>query len=274
MSWRKKKKQIRDVKHKAIIIICLMFTAVLGLLVFACFKIFNKGDYYKVESRVENVKNNTISDSNYETAGWLRIQGTDIDLPILYSEDKYEDFPVEIEDFVWTRNSDKKFSELITVTGHNIFNLSAKPKIKSSSFHRFEELMAFVYYDFAKDNQYIQLTWDGKDYIYKIYAAGFVNQTDITFFPEYTSMTKENIELEKEIIRDSSIYDYDVDVNENDKVISLSTCTRFFGIDGNVEFYVSGRLLRDGEKIRHYKVTKNSNYNEIEKILKGDEGNE
>ncbi len=276
MSWKKKKKQINRTKHKVTLIVGLMFAVVIGLVIFLCFRIFNNtSNNFKVESRVKQLEEAQKKNSkDYETIGWLRIQGTEVDLPIIYSEDTTADFPVELENYVWTKNISKEFSGHISILGHNIFNLSAHPKIKSNSFHRLEQLMAFVYYDFAKDNQYIQLTWDGKDYVYKIFAAGFVNTVDASFFNRYGTPTKETIKFEEEFVKKTSLYDYDVEVDENDSLISLSTCTRFYGSNSGLEFYVTGRLLRDGEKIEHYKVTKNSNYNEIEKKLKGDEENE
>lgn len=272
MSWRKKKKQINHVKHKVKLIICLMFAVVIGLIVLLGFKIFKPRTTFKVESRIENVeKIGDIKDSKYEAIGWLRIQGTDVDLPILYTDDKKNDFPVEVEDFVWTNNITKKFTKQINISGHNIFNLSSHPKIKSDSFHRLEQLMAFIYYDFAKDNEYIQLTWDGKDYVYKIFYVGFLSEVDGAYIYGYNDITDEQLKLEEKVFKDTSFYDYDVDVDVNDKIITINTCTRFYGVDSDVEFYVAGRMLRENEKIEHYKVTKNSNYNEIEKKLKGDE---
>lgn len=272
MSWKKKKKEINRAKHKVKLIIGLMFAVVLGLVIILGFKIINQDDYFKVESRIDELKKTEIyKDSKYEKIGWLRIQGTEVDVPVLYTDASDSNYPVELEGFVWTSNTSKEFKRQINISGHNIFNLSAKPKIKSNDFHRLEQLMAFMYYDFAKDNEYIQLTWDNKDYVFKIFSVGFINKTDASFIVSYEDATNEEIKTEENIIKKYSFYDYDVDVNENDKIITLTTCTRFYGVDSNVEFFVVGRLLRDNEKIRHYKVTKNSNYNEIEKKLKGDE---
>lgn len=271
MSWRKKKKQINSVKHKVKLIVGLMFAVVIGLIIFLGFKILGPKDNFKIDSRVESVKKTKIANSSYEAIGWLRIQGTDIDLPILYNEDKSIDFPVDVEKFVWTNNRTKDFTRQINISGHNIFNLSKHPKIKSNSFNRLEQLMAFMYYDFAKDNQYVQLTWGEEDYVYKIFYVGFVDVISAAHINSFQDTSDENIKLEEEILKKSSFYDYDIDVNEKDKIITLTTCTRFYGVNSDYEFYVVGRMLRDDEKIEHYKVTKNSNYNEIEKILKGDE---
>lgn len=275
MSWRKKKKEMTNIKHKARLIICLMFAVVIGLIIFLTIKIVKNNEYYKIDSRIEKVNNSKpYENSSYKTIGWLKVQGTNIDVPILHSNNSEENFPVELEDFVWSNNYDTKFHNKINIEGHNIFNLSKKPKIKSELFHRFEELMGFIYYDFAKENKYIQLTIDGKDYIYKIFSVSFINKADTTSFPLHDEYTQEEIKSQIELFKDTSLYDYDVDVREDDKLISLATCTRFYGVDENVKFYVNGRLLRDGEKINNYGVTKSKLYKEIENVLKGDETNE
>ena len=276
MSWRKKKKEMRKIKHKAILIICLMFAVVIGLIILLTLRIIkNNTGYYKIDSRVEELnKEKPIENSGYKAVGWLKIQGTDIDLPIVHSEDQYEEFPVQLESFVWSRTDVKKDNTYFDIVGHNIFNLSAKPKIKSDMFNRFEQLMAFAYYDFAKNNQYVQLTIDDEDYIYKIFAVSFIDKSLATFFPTRGNPDESMIKNLIEIYENESLYKYDVDVNENDKIISLSTCTRFYGADSNKDFYVVGRLLREDENINHYKVAKNNNYKKVEKILKGDENNE
>ena len=38
------------------------------------------------------------------------------------------------------------------------------------SFNNFENLPSFLYYDFAKDNKYIQYSDEKNNYLYKIYA--------------------------------------------------------------------------------------------------------
>ncbi len=273
MSIRKKLREMRKIKHKAILIVCLMFAVVIGLVILLTLRIIkNNTGYYKIDSRVAELKNEKpIEDTGFKTIAWLKIQGTDIDLPIVYSEERYEEFPVQLESFGWARRNFDKSSNYYDITGHNIFNLSSTPKIKSDMFNRFEQLMAFVYYDFAKNNEYVQLTIDDEDYIYKIFSVSFISKGVTSFFPNKSDASTDDINKLIKVFKDSSLYEYDVDVNTSDKIISLSTCTRFYGIDGNVEFYVAGRLIREDEKINHYKVSKKENYKKVEKILKGDE---
>jgi len=276
MSWRKKKKEMKKIKHKAILVICLMFAVVIGLIILLTLRIIkNNTGYYKIDSRVEELKNEKpIENSGFKTVGWLKIQGTDIDLPIVYSKNPYEEFPVQLESFGWSRNELDKNGNYYDITGHNIFNLSATPKIKSDTFNRFEQLMAFIYYDFAKNNEYIQLTIDDEDYVYKIFSVGFIDKSLASFFPTNSNVDEEQMKNLIKMFNKKSIYKYGIDVNEKDKIIVLSTCTRFYGANDNMEFYVFGRLLRNDEKYNHYSVARKNNYKEIEKILKGDENNE
>ena len=69
----------------------------------------------------------------------------------------------------------------------------------------------------------------------------------------------------------TSFYDFDVDVKENDKLIALVTCSRFYGVNDKRQFVVVGRMLRDGEEVENYEVTETKNYKEIKAKLKGDE---
>ncbi len=232
-------------------------------------------ELFTVESRTKNIEETVItSDSSYRVIGWLRMEGTNIDYPVLYSTNRSFDFPVELESYVWSENFDPNFHNMINLMGHNIFNLSSTPKIHSEKFKRLEELMAYVYYDFAKENKYIQFTIDGKDYVYKIFAVDFIKNADVTSFPAGDDYDEEEMKEQISLLRKESLYQYDVDVNEKDSLISIYTCTRFFGTSPYYQVIVNGRLLRDNEEITDYKVTTTKKYSKIEKKLKGDDNNE
>lgn len=271
MSRKKKKDKVSLLKNKMYLLVCMFSTLVVVLLIVLGFYIFNNKDYYKVESRVDSIRSDRkLANTNYTEIGWLRIQGTDIDYPVVYGESYNEPFPMEEGNFVWTENGDKKFHNMIRIVGHNLYNLGPEPKIESKYFYRFEQLMAFVYEDFAKENKYVQYTIDGKDYVYKIFAVGFIGNTEKYNISLNDDYSKKELKQQIKDYKDNSLYDYNVDVKETDKLISLSTCTRFFS-NSDYEFFVAGRLVRDGEKINNYNVIKNNNYKKVEKVLKGDE---
>ena len=228
-----------------------------------------------MESRISQLENLEKPDTDdFEAIGWLKVQGTSLDMPIMRSEIDDYAFPVEYDNYVWTLNEKLPDNNLIILTGHNIFNLSSNPTLKSDLFTRFEELMSFVYYDFAKDNKYFQVTLNGEEYIYKIFAVDFISYVDFLKLPSENKHTDKEFKEYIQYLKENSLYDYDIDVNENDKVVSLITCTRFYGSQQRMEFYVTGRLVRKNERLNNYKVTKNKNYEEVEKIMKDGETNE
>jgi len=228
--------------------------------------------YYKVEDKKDLLKKSKEKDTDdYETIGWLKIQGTNIDMPILHPINKNWDYPVTKEKYAWILARDTKVDKKIDIVGHNIFNLSSQPRIESPLFNKFEQLMSFVYYDFAKENLYIQFSNEKGDFVYKIFSAGFepVGYINDYYYVNYDNDKHGILKGQLKYLKKDSLFDYDVDVDENDKFISLITCTRFFG-DNHYDFVVSGRLLREDEKIEKYVVKINKkNYKKIEDIMKG-----
>ena len=282
MSWKKKRVKKNQNRKRYFIILSIICISIvfLFLLLFLCLKLVNKEEKFKIEPRLDSIDRFVLDeDSYFDSMGWIRVQGTNIDYPIIQASrealnaDDFA-FPVNLEDYSWSLNTDTKFHNHIEIMGHNIFNLSSQPKIKSSKFHRFESLMAFVYYDFAKKNQYVQLSIDGKEYIYKIFAVEFIPTAQTTSFLSVDDYSKKDQDEYIQYMLDNSIYDYRVKVDGNDDIISLITCTRFFGIDEDVQFYVNARLLHKGENTNITRVNKSSKYKSIEKKLKGDGQNE
>ena len=130
--------------------------------------------------------------------------------------------------------------------------------------------MSFVYYDFAQNNQYIQLSMDNKEYIYQIFSVGIIKHYYMSVLPtrEYT---KDELKNTIKLYKDNSIYDYNVKVNEKDKLLSLITCTRMYGASADVDFVVSAKLVKNTNSLKLVKIKKNKKYDKIETIMKGDD---
>jgi len=260
--------------RKQIFLIFLVVVAIFGIGRLYHKKMLSE-DYYHLESRLENVKSLDLSKKpEYESIGWLRVQGTSLDMPVIYSPSADYAYSSDFDNFTWISGKSTEFHKLIVIKGHNIMNLSAQPQLESDMFRRFEALMSFVYYDFAKDNKYIQLTLGEKEYIYKIFAVELVPASDTAYFPYQENPDEGRMKNYIDYMKKNSFYSYDVDVDKTDNILSLVTCTRFFGLENKVSFYVTGRLLRENEQIDNYVVKKTNNYRLIEETLKGDENNE
>ncbi len=263
---KKTKRKLK--KHSVVIFI----TTVLCLLVggFLIFYLINENKFYQIESRVDKVAKKVKEDkAKIKTVGWLRVQGTKIDYPIIYAPNY--NFTYDMEDFVWTETDFEKLNNIIYIKGHNILNLSKNPLIADKYHSRFEQLMSFTYLDFVKENKYIQYTFKGKEYLYKIFAISYPKTSDLDL---YNKSKYSKTKLKKYIDESlkNSIFKFDVDVNNNDKILSLVTCTRMFG--NNYSFKVDARMVRELEPIKNYDVKKTKEYDKVDEQMKGGSSNE
>lgn len=272
-------------KLKAIVIVLIALLLILSVLGIKFLIDSFKPDIYKVDSRIKNIKEEQKKDNSLyvKTMGWVKVQGTKIDTPIIYyygddegsktDENADADHYIKKENYVWNMNSKEKLFNKVSIMGHNLLNLSKHPDVSLKHFSRFDDLMAFVYYDHVKDNKYIQYTIDGKNYIYKIYSVEFVNYYKLDLYSDSNYTKKEKDKFINDT-KKNSIYDFDVSVNNKDKFISLITCTRFFGDNDKINFRVNARLVRKGEKLKNYGVKVNKKYSKVKKILEGEENEE
>ena len=271
---RKKKISIKFKRANILLIIAL--SILMCVLLVVLLKMMLRSDdisFYHVESREENIqKSRKIDATDYETIGWIRVQGTNIDYPLYGVIKDGFDYPV-VDSYLWSLNNDRDFHNVMITYGHNIMNLGPQPVKHDDSFTRMEELMSFVYYDFAQENKYIQLTINGNDYLYKIFAVNFMHVSDLNEYPEGEFIQQDRNQYVERLIKES-IYDYKVDIQDSDKILSVVTCSRFFEDGNNYDFIVTGRLVRDDEIVTNYKVFRNKNYEKIDSKLKGDEEND
>ena len=267
---KKKKKKItpeeRAKRWLTAAIVFIIFVAYFGVS-----SVINHKDFY-VKSRTGILEKRQKNDKDdKKTEGWIRVQGTNIDFPVLYAPGY--DFLYETEDFAWSEAEYEKLNNIVYISGHNIKNMSRKPMITNKNHGRFEQLMSFTYYSFAKDNQFIQYTFGKENYVYQIFAVAYIDGSDLDLYNENEYSPADIKEL-VETAKNESIYKYDIDIRENDKIISLDTCTNMFGDSDNTHFVIFARLLRDGEKEKFVKVKTTNQYKVIKDQMKGGDSND
>ena len=104
--------------------------------------------------------------------------------------------------------------------------------------------------------------------MYRIYSVAYIDSSDMDIYNK-APYPEENIQVVIDDTKEKSIFDYDVDVESTDKIISLTTCTKMFGEFDDTHFTVNARLLREGESMELANVRKNEQYKIIEEKLKG-----
>lgn len=209
---------------------------------------------YESQSRSDRV-GEVIENST--SIGWIQVEGTNIDYPIVYMTPRVYQ---SVKNYSWIKHRPTEEENRLVIFGHNIKNISSKPLLTEETHARFEQLMSFVYYDFAKDNEYITYTnEDGIDEIYKIFAISFQDEGD----EEENAIPKEEVSSYIKKSLEDSIYDYDIEVNDTDTILSLITCTRYFGENEKTQFRIDARKLRENETTEKYIVNKTKNYDII-----------
>lgn len=255
-------------KEKKIILLVMFIFGICFLLYFV--SINSKFSKFKVEDRTRNISE--LKQREEDVVGWLRVEGTNIDLPLISDMDTIN-IPSRYYDYAWVYARPGSDSNHVSFISHNVRNVSRKPIVGDNTMTGFEQLMSFIYPDFVSKNQYIAYTnVENETTLYKIYAVALtVNDQSASFKVNYTS-DEQTSYIDK--AKTDSMYDIDVDVNSSDKLISLMTCTRFYGGVDYYTFRVDARELRNNEKQELAKVTTNKNYKKIYNRMKEGAPNE
>lgn len=249
------------------LIIVIIFVIVILLL---CWKSFTSLSKFKIKDETSNIENAKKYGDN--VVGWLRVEGTNIDLALISRNNVADVSPKEFQ-FAWTNSFPDKQSNHFTFISHNIRNVSRNPIVRDDTMTYFEQLMSFIYPDFVKENQFIEFTdYSSKTSIYKIYGVSLVKENQNMSY--YDTFSEKELSKYIKKVKKESMFDIDVDVNNDDMLLTLYTCTRFYGGGGTYSFRVDARKLREGEKMKYSKVDINKNYKKISDRMKAGEKNE
>ena len=217
-----------------------------------------------------NIKYAELYAQNQDLVGWLKIDGTNIDTPIVQSaltedggddeyylkrnfykqEDKYGN------PFLDSYNTGSELDTNNIIYGHNMTDGLS-----------FAQLEKYYTIDGFKESPIIKYSTIYKDYYFKIYAVIITNgyhSGDNNYLFDYTITRftgEENFGTFIEAIDERKLYDTGVDINTNDKLITLSTCSYEIKQNQMGRLAIIGRLVRDGEStaVDTSKVTENPN---------------
>ena len=250
-------------KKKIIMILAVLVIIVAIGLVFVYYKVNFKTSNFSVLK--ENDKINEAKQYGDDVVGWLRVEGTNIDLPLIRA-DENTDLLRGDYDFAWTNSFPDGSGNRPAYISHNVRNVSRNPIVGDDTMTRFEQLMSFIYPQFIEENQFIEFTdSEGNSSLYRIYAVALLNDDQNASFSDTYTKSEQKRYLKK--AKRESMYDIDVDVNEDDLMLTLFTCTRFYGADTSYSFRVDARKLRDGEDKVYAKVKTNENYEKIKERM-------
>lgn len=176
-----------------------------------------------------------LKQKNEDIVGWLRIRALGISYPVVQGEDNdfYLHRTFEKEDnfagciFVNCDNSGNFTDQNTIIYGHNMKDGSMFGKLK-----KFREEGVF------DKSKYFWMFTPDLIYEYRIFSATVVDKTGITY---QSFFTQEDFDTLMQHAFETSVIDgSDVDVNMNDRIMTLSTCTG----DDATRFVVMGKLVQ------------------------------
>lgn len=259
-------KKNTKIENKNLVII-LLFLVILFLIFLLIENISMFGNYRNISHKSDIKKSIKKNDTKeYKTVGWIDVYDTGLNMPIFSLTDGFNG-SVKVEKFSWTYSSLKN-NNFITIFGHNIMNLGIPSKSNSKNFNRFEELMTYVYPEFADKHRYFQLTINNKDSVYKIFSVALIKAYDVDTFP-MNGATRKQMTQYINLFKDESIYKYNTKVNNSDNIVILSTCTRLLNYTYNYyDIVVVGKKINNKLLDNNGKLEKTNKYKTIEESLK------
>lgn len=182
----------------------------------------------------------SLRERNQDVAGWIFFENEDISYPILYSEDSSKYLYRTLDGksasagsiFLDGNNAPDFEDSRNVIYGHNMKNLSMFGNLK--------------YYiqdkDYYEDHQYFQILTEGAVYRYRIFSCFDVPETE-TEICQVDFATEKDFSDFIAVLRKRSVRDTEIEVDCDDKVVTLLTC------------YVTGRrTLINAVRVDSYEI--------------------
>lgn len=169
-----------------------------------------------------------LYEKNPDFAGWIKIEDTDIDFPVMFTpedEEKYiyANFEGKYDwngtPFVGRRSSFDPETQVISIYAHN--------KIYGGMFH---ELLEYDKEEYWKDHRYVSFKTLYEDRTYEVFAAFsdriYLDTDDVFKFYQFADpQTEEEFNEGIAYFKEHSLYDTGVEVEYGDKLLMLITCS-------------------------------------------------
>lgn len=245
----------------------------------------NKQVYEELSNLVTNstVENNVVEEDtvpdysplveqNKDLVGWIKVPNTEINHPVVQYKNN---------DYYLTHNFEKKYDyrgAIFMDYRNDAVNLDSNTIIYGHNAYdttMFSELVKYEDIEFYKKSPVIEFNTLDDNYKWKIYGVFITNATasednNYIFNYIYPYMDGENFNGFIEEVNKRRLYTTDVDINDDDKMLVLSTCVRALDLTNkygkttyraNARLVVLARMVRDGEsaEVNVKKATINQN---------------
>ena len=214
-------------------------------------------DFWTIrEDMVKNVQE--FKKINPDTVGWLYLWDTTVDSPVFQRAGdndyylKHNDYKQEdkngalVSDFNNILTGRDTQSKNIVIYGHSKDEDPDGGVEISREFEHFTELKRWQKIDFCRSHPYFLFATEDESEVFEVFAA-FHTKTEFAY--NIANPTKEQQRAILEEAKKKSLFDFHVDVNENDRIMTLSTCCRRIvpTYPNGYRFVIMGRLVEKGK---------------------------
>lgn len=187
---------------------------------------------------------------NSDVVGYLRIPGTNIDYPVVQGATNNTYAHLDIyknssrDGVIWADSDVRASSKNTILYGHNWTNVSSNPAVGRSSDVMFAQLTAYQHASFMQSHPTIQYANANGDATWVVFATLYTTDLNSYIYTNVSPTSMAKWAKKQTLMCSSSI-----DIKDSDQILTLSTCTRYFGQFEDQRFVVMARKLRDGERI-------------------------
>lgn len=223
----------------------ILNTLLVGLICICTYKILDASAAYKKADKVyediraekENIEQGSFEIDYEDYRGWIKINHTNINYPVLQGDDNlyYLDKDINgeylIAGSIFMNATNNGFDDQNTILfGHNMKNGTM-----------FADLSKYKQKDFFYGNHPIDIEINDNQHLrYKVFSVYSTEPNDDYIVPNFENKVEYKAFLEE--IRNQSIYQSDMEIDEEDKIITLSTCASGFK---DARLVVHGKLMNE-----------------------------
>lgn len=216
----------------------------ISIIAVCAYKIYDKSAEYKkadesyaqIRLEKENENNNNLYNKYEDYRGWIKVDNTNIDYPIVQGKDNSFYLDKDINKNYLSSGSifmnylNNGFNDENTILfGHHMRNKTMFAQLEKYKEKEF----------FQNDNDIKIEVENDKVLTYKVFSVYVTDDNDNYIKTNFDNKSEYKEFLDK--IKNKSIYKSDINVDENDKIITLSTCSYEFD---DARMVVHGKLLK------------------------------
>lgn len=178
-------------------------------------KFDDKSDNKKYEIDFKSLK-----EKNQDTVGFLKVNGTDIESIVVQAQDNSfylnHNFEKEYNVAGWIfadyHNKFDQTDKNVIIYGHNMRN--------NTMFGTLKNVLSEDWFE-NKENRFVNFITESDDCLYEIFSVYQIEAEDYYMKTDFqTGEFKKYIET----MKSRSLFDFDTNVNEEDSILTLSTC--------------------------------------------------